>query len=547
MLAVYTFVFSVVFQARWGAGSESKTEFALLLFAGLMMFNLFAECINRAPSLILSNTNYVKKVVFPLEILPAVTLLSALFHGLISLGVWLLAYLVFGLPHATALYLPLIVLPFVLFILGLSWALASLGVFLRDVSQFIGVVTMTLMFLSPIFYPATALPEDYRHLLYLNPLTPVIEQTRDVLFWGKLRTLPCSAFIGWPQPQSPGWALHGSRRQERDLPMSSEIAIKVENLNKCYQIYEQPRDRLKQFILPRLQGMVGLPSKQYFREFWALKDVSFEVMKGETVGIIGRNGSGKSTLLQMICGTLNPTSGSIQTNGRIAALLELGSGFNPEFSGRENVYLNGAVLGLTKQEIDARFDDIAAFADIGDFIEQPVKTYSSGMMVRLAFAVSIKVDPTLMIVDEALAVGDMNFQAKCMTALSRIQDNGATVVFVSHDVGAVKSLCRQAVYLEHGQLKAIGKAPEIAEQYIRTMREEMSAEVRAFSRVSAVIPKSKPDAAEAAPINASPDIIFKRSDEFDKRVAAHRYGSGARALPTLNWWMRRGSDTECSV
>lgn len=186
MLAVYTVVFSVVFNARWGSGSDSKTEFALVLFAGLMMFNLFAECINRAPGLILSNVNYVKKVVFPLEIMPVVMLLSALFHGLISLGVWFLAYLVFfGLPHTTVLYLPLIVLPFVLLIIGLSWGLASLGVYLRDVSQFIGVTTTVLMFLSPIFYPATALPEHYRHLLYLNPLTPVVEQTRDVLFWGK--------------------------------------------------------------------------------------------------------------------------------------------------------------------------------------------------------------------------------------------------------------------------------------------------------------------------------------------------------------------------
>lgn len=186
MLAVYTFVFSVVFKARWNTGSDSKTEFALVLFAGLIVFNVFAECINRAPGLILSNPNYVKKVVFPLEILPVVALLSALFHGLISLGVWLLAYLVFfGLPHAAALYLPLVILPFFLFIMGLSWALSSLGVYLRDVSQFIGVITTVLMFLSPIFYPATALPEDYRHLLYLNPLTPVIEQTRDVLFWGK--------------------------------------------------------------------------------------------------------------------------------------------------------------------------------------------------------------------------------------------------------------------------------------------------------------------------------------------------------------------------
>lgn len=186
MLAVYTVVFSVVFKARWNTGSDSKTEFALVLFAGLIVFNLFSECISRAPGIILGNANYVKKVVFPLEILPVVTLLSALFHGLISLGVWLLAYLVFfGLPHATVLYLPLVIVPLFLLIMGLSWALSSLGVYLRDVSQFIGIVTTVLMFLSPIFYPASALPENYRRLLYLNPLTAVIEQTRDVLFWGK--------------------------------------------------------------------------------------------------------------------------------------------------------------------------------------------------------------------------------------------------------------------------------------------------------------------------------------------------------------------------
>lgn len=187
MLTVYTFVFSVVFNARWGGASSSKVEFALVLFAGLIVFNLFAECIGRAPSLILSNPNYVKKVVFPLEILPFVALLAALYHVLISLGVWLAAYIVlFGVPHATVFVLPMVILPFTLFIMGLSWALASLGVFLRDVSQFIGVVVTTLMFLSPIFYPASALPESYRHLLYLNPLTPAIEMTRDVLFWGKL-------------------------------------------------------------------------------------------------------------------------------------------------------------------------------------------------------------------------------------------------------------------------------------------------------------------------------------------------------------------------
>ena len=187
MLAVYTVVFSVVFKARWGTGSGSKVEFALVLFAGLMIFNLFSECINRAPTLILSNVNYVKKVIFPLEILPAITMLSALFHALISFAVWLIAYgLFFGIPHLTVLLIPMIILPFIIFIMGLSWALASLGVYLRDVSQIIGVVTSVLMFMSPIFYPASSLPENYQQLLYLNPLTPVIEMTRDVLFWGEL-------------------------------------------------------------------------------------------------------------------------------------------------------------------------------------------------------------------------------------------------------------------------------------------------------------------------------------------------------------------------
>lgn len=186
MLVIFTFVFSVIFKARWSGGSGSKTEFALVLFAGLLVFNLFAECISRAPGLILSNINYVKRVVFPLEILPFVGLLSALFHALISLGVWLIAYTVFfGIPNTTVFWLPLVLLPFCLFLMGLSWALASLGVFLRDVSQFIGVLTSALMFLSPVFYPAAAFPEDYRLILYLNPLTTVVEQARDVLLWGR--------------------------------------------------------------------------------------------------------------------------------------------------------------------------------------------------------------------------------------------------------------------------------------------------------------------------------------------------------------------------
>jgi lipopolysaccharide transport system ATP-binding protein len=231
---------------------------------------------------------------------------------------------------------------------------------------------------------------------------------------------------------------------------SNQIALKVENLSKFYYIYNQPQDRLKQSIYPRIQRVTGRPIRTYFHEFWALRDVSFEVHKGETVGIIGRNGSGKSTLLQLICGTLTPTSGTVQTAGRIAALLELGSGFNPEFTGRENVYLNGTLLGLSKQEIYARFDDIAAFADIGDFIEQPVKTYSSGMVVRLAFAVQAMVDPDILIVDEALAVGDEKFQRKCFGRLEELKRMGTSILFVSHSGAQIVELCEKALLLEHG-------------------------------------------------------------------------------------------------
>ena len=235
----------------------------------------------------------------------------------------------------------------------------------------------------------------------------------------------------------------------------NDIAIKVENLSKCYHIYKDHKTGSSSRLMPRLQRLIGKTPKQYFREFWALKDVSFEIKKGETVGIIGRNGSGKSTLLQMICGTLNPTSGSIQTNGRIAALLELGSGFNPEFTGRENVYMNASVLGLSNEEIDARFNDIVAFADIGDFIEQPVKTYSSGMMVRLAFAVAINVDPEILIVDEALSVGDELFQRKCFSRIEAIRANGATILFVSHSGVTIVELCDRAVLMDAGEKLAV--------------------------------------------------------------------------------------------
>ncbi|CDZ76234.1 Teichoic acids export ATP-binding protein TagH [Legionella massiliensis] len=239
--------------------------------------------------------------------------------------------------------------------------------------------------------------------------------------------------------------------------MFFEVVIKVAQLSKCYRIYSKPQERLLQ--------MLTRSRKQYGHEFWALKDVSFEVKKGETVGIIGRNGSGKSTLLQMICGTLNPTAGKIVTQGRIAALLELGSGFNPEFTGRENVYMNASVLGLSKEETCKRFDDIVAFAEINEFIDQPVKTYSSGMMVRLAFAVAINVDPEILIVDEALSVGDERFQRKCFSRIESIRASGATILFVSHSGAQIIELCDRAILIDQGKMIIDGFPKQVVGYY----------------------------------------------------------------------------------
>ncbi|VXD10308.1 ABC transporter ATP-binding protein [Planktothrix paucivesiculata] len=223
----------------------------------------------------------------------------------------------------------------------------------------------------------------------------------------------------------------------------TEIAISVNHVSKCFKRYRHPVDRLKEIFVP---------GKSLAHNFWALQDVNLQVWKGQTLGVVGRNGSGKSTLLQIIVGTLTPTQGNVEVNGRVSALLELGSGFNPEFTGRQNVFFNGQLLGLKTQEIEAKFDDIAAFADIGDFIDQPVKTYSSGMYVRLGFAVATSVDPDILIVDEALSVGDEAFQRKCFSRIHEIKDRGGTILFVSHSAPSIIQLCDSAVLMDRGEL-----------------------------------------------------------------------------------------------
>ncbi|MCL6507199.1 MAG: ABC transporter ATP-binding protein, partial [Bryobacteraceae bacterium] len=243
-------------------------------------------------------------------------------------------------------------------------------------------------------------------------------------------------------------------------------AVEFHGVSKSYPIYETPGDRLKELL--------SLHRRPYHRDFWALRDLDFEVRRGETFCIIGENGSGKSTLLQLVAGILQPTSGQVRVHGRVSALLELGSGLNPEFTGRENVYLNAAILGFSKKEIDRRYRDIEEFAEIGDFIDQPVKTYSSGMVVRLAFAVAIHVDPEILLVDEALAVGDLYFRQRCMRKVHELRSRGVTILFVSHSTGDVKALGDRTLWLDGGRIRELGDTDRVVARYLAAMVEKDS-------------------------------------------------------------------------
>jgi len=249
--------------------------------------------------------------------------------------------------------------------------------------------------------------------------------------------------------------------------VSAVNAVEFQSVSKSYAIYDSPGDRLKELL--------SLNRLRRHRDFWALHDVSCEIRRGETFCIVGENGSGKSTMLQLVAGILQPTSGSIAVNGRVAALLELGAGFNPEFTGRDNVFLNGSILGLTTRQIEERYSDIASFAEIGDFIDQPVKTYSSGMVVRLAFAVAINVDPEILLVDEALAVGDIYFRQRCMRKVHELRQRGVTILFVSHAVSDVKAIGDRALWLDHGRMVELGSPDRVISRYLAAMTEKDTA------------------------------------------------------------------------
>lgn len=294
--------------------------------------------------------------------------------------------------------------------------------------------------------------------------------------------------------------------------------IEISNVKKVYKLYQQPFDRVKETF--------GRNKKKYCQEFYALNDINFSVEKGETVGFVGRNGSGKSTLLKILTGVLQPTEGQVQVRGKVSALLELGAGFNAEFTGRENIYLNGTIMRISREEMDRRVPEILKFADIGEFIDQPVKTYSSGMFVRLAFAVAVHVDPEILIIDEALAVGDTRFQLKCMDKFKEFQERGKTILFVSHDVHAIKRFCKRTIWLNQGRMVMEGDTDLVTDQYTDFLKSELSLE-DFLEETHKIHPSECPDITEEQinAIDIAEIVSFHMSDEWGKPIENIDHGS----------------------
>ncbi|WP_195218175.1 ABC transporter ATP-binding protein [Turicibacter sanguinis] len=301
--------------------------------------------------------------------------------------------------------------------------------------------------------------------------------------------------------------------------------IKINHVTKTYALYDKPSDRFIEAIRPN--------KRNYHREFHALKNINFTIKKGENVGIIGRNGAGKSTLLKIITGLITPTSGSVEINGRVSAIIELGAGFNPEYTGLENIYLNGMIKGMSRKEVDEIVDDIVEFSEIKEFIHQPVKTYSSGMYARLAFSVAINTKPDILIVDEALSVGDMLFQHKCMSRMKKMMEEGVTILFVSHDIHAIKSLCSKCVYIEHGEMIAYGDSLEVSNLYLKKSR-EASHQIKSYQddSNSNLIEDSKPSDVTA--------LTFTTDERFMNFDAVDRYGTGKARLVNVELRNEKG-------
>jgi len=411
-------------------------NFPLYLISGQFLFSFMTEATNMSVSSITGNASLIKKTYVPKYIFTVSKVGSSLVNLLFSLGALLLVMVFTNAEFSwNLLFFPIIIFEVFIFSLGLGLWLSAITVFFRDVQYLWGVFISMWMYLTPLFYPVSIIPEEYQELYKnANPMYGYIEQFRDIV-------------------------LHARFPQTDSILMNKETVIKVTNATVRFNKATEQYNGLKEYVIKMLKGEL------MFQEFLALKDVNLEVKKGESWGLIGTNGSGKSTLLKLICGILKPYKGTVEVHGNIAPLIELGAGFDGELTARENIYLNGALLGHKKAFMEQHFDEIIEFSELQDFVDVPLKNFSSGMAARLGFAVATIVKPEILIVDEVLAVGDAAFQEKCKLRMEKMLSDGTTLLFVSHSIDQVKELCQNVIWIDKGVVKAMGKAEDVIPLY----------------------------------------------------------------------------------
>ncbi len=490
LMLVYALVFSIYLRVP-------MEGYAVFLFSGLLPWLWFSSSLAHASGVIVASGALVKRILFPAEVLPLVSVLANLINMLLSLPLLLVFLLAFGIRlHGVLLFLPLLLVLQLLLTTGLALALSALNVHLRDVEQILTNGLTLLFFLTPILYPGIHRADDdpprrVADRAAAAPLLPEPDRGAGPELPEHLLLRPRAAldpprYRDHLRGARAGRGLVGVRSPPRqpgrgDLtvsatPDAAEIAISLRDVSKRFRLYRGRQVSTVKDLFVRL--FVGSSGAGLFsgEELWALHDVSLDLGRGRMVGIVGSNGSGKSTLLKVLGGILKPTTGQVSVRGRVSALIELGAGFHPEFTGRENIYINGVLLGLTRAEIRARFDEIVAFAGLEPFIDSPVKTYSSGMYMRLGFAIAVTVDPDILLIDEVLAVGDEAFQHRCVGKIQEFKARGKTIVLVSHDLGSIERLCDEAVWLDAGRLQVHGETREVVGRYLdHVAREEARA------------------------------------------------------------------------
>lgn len=478
-------IFSVIFGRLAKIDSEGL-PYPVYVYAGLLPWTFFANSVTQAGLSLLNQQNLLTKIYFPRLFVPTSSVGAALVDLLLAYCVYAAVLFYYQVtPAMTMFYSPLLITLLVIAALGFGYTLSALTVMYRDFRFVIPFMIQAMMYLSPVVYPVSMVPEKFQTLLALNPMTGIIHAFVPPS-WAPLSSRGCYTYprqSQWPYSSS---AYFISGKLSAASPTSPETefidmkhaAISIRQLGKSYRLnqYNKPdnfRDLLVSMAKAPLRLTRGGISAQK-HDFWALRDVSFSILPGEVVGIVGRNGAGKSTLLKILSRITEPSAGEVILRGRVSSLLEVGTGFHPELTGRENIFLNGSILGMKHAEIRARFDEIVAFAEVEKFLDTPVKRYSSGMYVRLAFAVAAHLEPEILIVDEVLAVGDMEFQKKCLGKMGEVARDGRTVLIVSHNMSVIQSLCKRSILLRQGRLVDDGETERVIKAYLHFLSQNDS-------------------------------------------------------------------------